>query len=111
MQSLFPVPDYREETVMEKIQTWNEYLGKEVEAFATAHPDATALLFSSYEAFDTLLDNAEQNGLKAQDRKRHGGNIWIDHIHPTSKVHDNIARRVAAFLDSVQPKLANAFDE
>ena len=96
---------------MEKIQTWNECLGKEVKAFATAHPDATALLFSSYEAFDTLLDNAEQNGLKAQDRKRRGGDIWIDHIHPTSKVHDNIARRVAAFLDNIQPELTNAFDK
>ncbi len=103
--------DFREEPVMEKIQTWNESLGKEVEAFTSAHSDATVLLFSSYEAFDTLLDNAEQNGLKAQDRKRHGGDIWVDHIHPTSKVHDNIARRVAAFLDDIQSSPANVCDQ
>ena len=92
-----------EAVVEEKFQAWNTALRNAAQDFGENHPDATVLLFSSFEAFDTILDRPEEFGFDPEDVKRSNGSIWTDHIHPTSKVHDYIARRVAAFLGSVQP--------
>jgi phospholipase/lecithinase/hemolysin len=91
-----------EAIVEEKIQTWNTALRDAAQDFGENHSDATVLLFSSFEAFDTILNKPEEHGFNPEDVKRLNGGIWLDHIHPTSKVHDYIARRVAAFLESVQ---------
>jgi phospholipase/lecithinase/hemolysin len=90
--------------VAEKFQTWNTALRNAAQQFGKDHPEATILLFSSFEAFDAILNKPEEHGLDPEDVKRFGGSIWMDHIHPTSKVHDRIAYRVASFLESVVSK-------
>lgn len=97
------VPSRLEAVVVKKFQAWNTALSNEAQRFGKDHPDATVLVFSSFEAFDDVLNKAEELGFDPKDIKREGGSIWMDHIHPTSKVHDQIARRLAAFLESIQP--------
>jgi phospholipase/lecithinase/hemolysin len=92
-----------EVVVEEKFQTWNTSLRNAAQEFGKNHPEATVLLFSSFEAFDTFLNKPEDHGFHPEDVKRRNGSIWMDHIHPTSKVHDYIACRLATFLESIQP--------
>lgn len=66
------------------------------------HDDLTALLFSSHRLFLSLLKNPDMYGFEAQDVRKMGGDIWVDHIHPTSKVHDIVASEIAVFLAGVQ---------
>jgi phospholipase/lecithinase/hemolysin len=101
------VRSHLEEVVFEKFQAWNTALRNAAQQFGKNHPDATVLVFSSFEVFDTILDRPEEHGFDPKDVKRSGGSVWMDHIHPTSKVHDYIARHVAAFLESVQPAIVS----
>ena len=92
----------QEETVKEKFEIWNGCLRSAVEVFISTHQDSTVLFFSSFEAFDIFLNNPEQHGIETKDLRRSGGRVWVDHIHPTTKVHDYIANQIAAFLGAVQ---------
>ena len=80
---------------------WNLTLHKAIEKFCTAHDDISVFLFSSFQAFDSLLDDPETYGLKVEDIHQFNGTIWVDHIHPTSRVHDFIANHVANFLTGI----------
>ncbi|KAF8163361.1 hypothetical protein B0H34DRAFT_795080 [Crassisporium funariophilum] len=98
-----PVPVNRQDMALETFKAWNAALRLATEKFCSAHTDITALLFSSYEAFERLLDHPEQFGCKTEDVHRRAGTVWMDHIHPTSQVHDHIASSVASFLVGVPP--------
>jgi phospholipase/lecithinase/hemolysin len=91
-----------EETVKEKFEIWNNCLRNAVEEFTSVHQDSTVLFFSSFEAFDVFLNNPEQHEIETEDLRRSGGKVWVDHIHPTTKVHDYIANQVATFLGTVR---------
>jgi len=92
-----------EAVVVKKFQIWNKALRSGAQQFAKDHPDTTVLLFSSFEAFDTILNKPEAHGFDPGDLKRSGGSIWMDNIHPTSKVHDHLAHYLTAFLETVHP--------
>ncbi|KAJ7723284.1 hypothetical protein DFH07DRAFT_971632 [Mycena maculata] len=81
---------------------WNVELKKAAPLFAERHPDATVMVYSAWDTFNVLLDDPEAHGFPPQDVRRREGSIWFDHLHPTSKVHDFIARDMSAFL-SAQP--------
>ncbi|KAJ7694813.1 hypothetical protein B0H17DRAFT_931326 [Mycena rosella] len=81
---------------------WNSELKKATALFATAHPDATVMIYSSWDTFNALLDDPVAHGFPAEDVRKPGASIWYDFLHPTSKVHDFVARDMAAFL-SAQP--------
>ena len=107
--SLFPdalkrlshkVPEHRQNSA--SFDNWNALLRVGAKKFSDAHDDATVLLFSSFRAFETFLDDPEVNGFEKQDIRKWGGSIWVDHIHPSSQVHEFIASHVADFLDEVQ---------
>jgi len=83
-------------------ENWNKELNAAAERFATKHTDATVMIYSSWDTFTALLDEPEAHGFPPGDVRKAGGSIWLDHLHPTSKVHDFIARDMAAFL-SAQP--------
>jgi hypothetical protein len=51
------------------------------------------LLFSSRPTFDRVLDDPEG--------ELDGGDVWVDHIHPTTGVYDVFARDLVKFLESV----------
>ena len=72
-----------------------------MELFSEKYPDSTLLLFSAYRTFSALLDDPDSYGLPPGQENLRGGSVWVDHLHPTSKVHDIIAQNVAEFLESV----------
>ena len=65
------------------------------------HTGASVMLFSCYESMSMILDNAEAFGLVEKDLRKIGGSIWVDHIHPTSVVHDLIARDLSRFIGKI----------
>lgn len=69
-----------------------------LETFSSAHTDATILIFSSYSIFSAFLNEREKYGF---DSKPFSQTIWMDALHPTSKVHDVVAESVSTFLQSV----------
>ncbi|KAF4615032.1 hypothetical protein D9613_003113 [Agrocybe pediades] len=97
------VPLDREATVLSVCTDWNSHLRNECQKFSSTHDDATVLLFSAFQAFNTLLDAPETFGFDSTDIRRKGGGIWKDHIHCSSKVHDYIGSSIANFLQQVEP--------
>jgi len=94
---------YRPDSTKVAVDTWNTNLRQAIEVFCSEHEDATIFLFSSYEAFNVMLDDLEKYGMEPTDARKQGGSVWVDHIHPTSKVHDHIGRSVAQFLEGITP--------
>ena len=43
----------------------------------------------------------EVYGFDKEDVRKYGGSIWVDFLHPTSKVHDHIASNLADFLQDI----------
>ena len=58
----------------------------------------TMVIYSSWETFTRVLNDPTMYGFKAEDTKKMGGSIWVDHIHPTSRVHAFIAEDLDEFL-------------
>ena len=56
------------------------------------------MIFSSWATFNRLLDNPNAHGFPEWDVSRFGGSIWLDHIHPSSAVHEVVARDFSEFL-------------
>ncbi|KAJ3478447.1 hypothetical protein NLI96_g9750 [Meripilus lineatus] len=79
---------------------WNDALGDNISEFVEAHPDITAFTFSSHALFNRLLDNPTQYGFPEDETKKEDGAMWVDHLHPTTAVHKEIARAVSEFLTS-----------
>ncbi|KAH9951458.1 SGNH hydrolase-type esterase domain-containing protein [Amylocystis lapponica] len=75
---------------------WNAHLPEAIMRFVKAHPDITTLLYSSWNTFNRVLDDPETHGLSEDE-------IWVDHLHPTSAMHDWIAHDIAAFLTEQRP--------
>ena len=61
--------------------------------FHETHPDVSALMFSTQETFTRVV---EDPSLVPEDE------VWIDHVHPSSRTHDFVARDLFAFLNSVE---------
>ncbi len=85
----------------ERVDHWNDLLGSGIAKFAEMHQDSTALFFSPAVTFEKLLDDPALYGFDEPG----GVSMWMDHIHPTSRVHDFLAADLAEFLKSVQPAL------
>ncbi len=85
----------------ERVDYWNELLGSSIAKFAEMYQDSTALFFSPAEIFSKLLDDPAFYGFDVPG----GVSMWMDHIHPTSRVHDFLAADLTEFLKSVQPAL------
>ena len=71
--------------------------------FEEVHPDATVFIFSSWDLFTTVLDNPVRYGFKEEDRSKNGGGIWVDRLHPTTKMHEIIAKGIVEYLKSISP--------
>jgi phospholipase/lecithinase/hemolysin len=57
------------------------------------------MIYSSYDTFNRVLDDPESHGFTLPDIGKKGGAIWRDDLHPTSAMHDIIAKDIAQFLD------------
>jgi len=88
-----PIPRYND---------WNIALRSSLSSFASGHADATILLFSSHATFSRVLDDPVGHDFPEVNAARKAGKgIWMDHLHPTSKMHQWVAKYLAAFLGSV----------
>ena len=87
----------------ERFETWNKLLRESTAKFASQHVDATTMVFSSYKTFSNILEKPVEHGFEPDDVRKYAGGIWVDHIHPTSKVHWVVARDIAEFLDEQSP--------
>ncbi|TDL21459.1 hypothetical protein BD410DRAFT_789564 [Rickenella mellea] len=82
-------------------ETWNKFLRAEASLFSERHEDATVMIFSSWKLFSAVLDHPETYGFSLADATRSGGKIWVDNLHPTSKMHGVIAEEMVSFLNNV----------
>ena len=82
-------------------EEWNDVLEVFAAQFADAHAESTVLIYSSYATFTRVLDDPTAYGFKTKDVSNEGGSIWCDRAHPTSKMHDEIAKDMIAFLSDV----------
>ncbi|KZP09944.1 carbohydrate esterase family 16 protein [Athelia psychrophila] len=80
---------------------WNTLLAKNVHSFASSHQDVTALIFSSHATFTRVLNDPTAHGFQEEDVDKEAGSIWVDALHPTTKMHEVIASDISAFLESV----------
>lgn len=80
-------------------EEWNDLLRVHAAEFTKSHADATMGIYSSWHTFTRVLDDPVAYGFKAGDEKKQGGSIWVDHIHPTSKMHEEIAKDMLAFIE------------
>ncbi|EJF66374.1 hypothetical protein DICSQDRAFT_97426 [Dichomitus squalens LYAD-421 SS1] len=88
-------PDFRRIYEM-----WNSTLRERIVQFSAAHRDITTLLFSSWDTFTRVLDDPVAHGFGPEDVSRSGGEIWVDNLHPSTKMHDWIAHDLSRFLTS-----------
>lgn len=77
---------------------WNSTLRERIVQFRADHPGVTALFFSSWDTFNRVLDDPISHGFGLEHVSRSGGEIWVDNLHPSSKMHDWIAHDIAQFL-------------
>ncbi|OCH86251.1 hypothetical protein OBBRIDRAFT_890618 [Obba rivulosa] len=83
---------------------WNVHLKDTAAAFSAAHPDVTAMLYSSWDTFTRVLDNPAEHGFNPSEVRKPFGEIWLDHLHPTSAMHEWIARDLVAFFGAQESK-------
>lgn len=93
------VPKHREDS--STFDNYNSELAAGAHNFTTSHADATIMLFSASATFRKILRDPEAHGFKASDIRKARGGIWHDALHPTSLVHDHLAKDIAEFLGSV----------
>lgn len=81
-------------------ENWNNVLRKQVALFTDRHANATVFLFSSWDTFNRVLDDPVGHGFQPEHVSRAGGDIWVDNLHPSSKMHDWIAHDLSLFLNA-----------
>ncbi|KAJ7740135.1 hypothetical protein B0H16DRAFT_1676394 [Mycena metata] len=81
---------------------WNVELQNASSNFANTHPDAMVLIYSAYDTFNAILDDPVAYGFAPEDAAKAGGPMWVDHLHPSSKVHGFVARDMMSFLSGIK---------
>lgn len=59
------------------------------------------LIFSSYTTLESVLDYPEAYGFTADDVDQAAGQIWMDDLHPSGKVHGILGGHLGEFLMGV----------
>ena len=66
--------------------------------FSARHPEIVALLFDAHAAFAKFFADPTKYGLPIDAGRAFDQAAYVDHIHPTTRVHDLLAKEVAMFL-------------
>ncbi|KAI0737403.1 hypothetical protein C8Q80DRAFT_1243316 [Daedaleopsis nitida] len=82
--------------------SWNPLLRQHAEMFSSAHPDATVLLFSSWEVFTRILEHPRSSGAAEADELDRDA-LFVDGFHPSSALHAVIAKEFHQFLLGINP--------
>ncbi|PVG00361.1 hypothetical protein CPB86DRAFT_782701 [Serendipita vermifera] len=64
--------------------------------------DVSMFVFSSWNTFMSILDYPEAYHFDSDDVDEAEGPIWMDNLHPTSKVHAIIAKHLFNFLNGIK---------
>ena len=67
------------------------------EKFSAARPDATVLVFSSWDVFTKALVDSAAAGVPQGDASNCDG-LFVDGFHPASTLHAVVAKELLAFL-------------
>lgn len=81
-------------------EAWNPLLREGAKAFIDAHPDATVIIFSSWNLFLLILADPLSYGLPCQGKSRSA--LFVDGFHSTSAVHAIIAKELLTSLREVR---------
>jgi len=98
-------PVFKNRSPSDSYANWNRDLHTAAKRFHAAHPDITALMYSSWKIFDNVFQYPERYGFEARDVQRSRGAIWMDHLHPTSKMHGVVADDLEDFLQQFPASL------
>ncbi|KAH9935010.1 SGNH hydrolase-type esterase domain-containing protein [Fomitopsis serialis] len=90
-----------------RLELWNKLLLESAQHFASKHDQATVLYFSSWTTFSRVMDDPVSYGFTQEDTEVPASRMWVDFLHPTSDMHDIIARDVADFLTGIVPHKAS----
>ncbi|EPQ58338.1 hypothetical protein GLOTRDRAFT_57235 [Gloeophyllum trabeum ATCC 11539] len=83
--------------------SWNRRLREHCKAFAADHPDASVFIYSAHRTFSRILNDPISHGFSSLDTVTAFGEVWVDQVHPTSRIHDWVAKDFAAFLYNRKP--------
>jgi len=101
--------DDREATInaaKERFIGWNIALDQFTRRFASSKaskkaPPPTILYHSAHKTMTNILDDPSDHCFNTEDVSKLEGEIWTDHIHVTSRVHDFIAKDIGTFLSGI----------
>lgn len=65
------------------------------------HGDLSVFIFSSWDTFMSILDYPEAYDFDEDNVDEAEGPIWMDSLHPTSKVHAILAKHLYKFLSGI----------
>lgn len=86
-----------------RIDAWNAALALSIAALRQRHEDARVYSLDTHALFMDIFDNPEKHDFRAEHVGRaHGGAIWMDGLHPTSRVHEIIADEIQSLLEREQ---------
>ncbi|KIM31316.1 carbohydrate esterase family 16 protein, partial [Serendipita vermifera MAFF 305830] len=63
--------------------------------------DTSVFVFSSWSTFMSILDYPEAYGFDEDEVDEAQGPVWMDDLHPTSKVHGILAKHLNKFLTDI----------
>lgn len=89
----------------ERCQIWNAKLADSVLEFSNQHQDATMLLFDDHTLFTRLHEDPVAFGFSEGSGHMYDQELYVDNIHPTTKVHQIVAREVASLLTGEEIEL------
>lgn len=64
--------------------------------------DTSVFIFSAWNSLLSVLDYPEAYDFDSEDVDQAEGPIWMDNLHPTSKVHAVLAKHLYAFLADIK---------
>ncbi|OSD04929.1 carbohydrate esterase family 16 protein [Trametes coccinea BRFM310] len=82
------------------ILTWNVSLRESAERFSEDHADVTVFIWSAFDFFTRLLTDPRAYGFREEDTQKAEGAIFVDGLHPTSRVHLLMAQEILQLLSS-----------
>ncbi|KAJ3557005.1 hypothetical protein NM688_g1712 [Phlebia brevispora] len=82
-------------------EKWNDVLQTSAKQFASDHPGVTMLIYSSHATFTRVLNDPAAYGFRKEDLRKAGGSIWADQSHPSSKMHDEMAKDMISFMSCI----------
>ncbi|XP_006463807.1 hypothetical protein AGABI2DRAFT_75132 [Agaricus bisporus var. bisporus H97] len=96
--------------VNRNVTVWNEHLRNKAAEFQSDMDDTTLLLFSSHAFFTDLLDVPSKHGFSEEDTEMPEGAVWFDELHPTSRIHELLAKQIYTSIFEYQGEVDHGME-